>query len=88
MLFERGRRDALAWAQHIGLTADHVRQLGGRCSSDTDRSGVTAAPLAEGCGEPQAASESELSAPELLSLPPEQLPMLVSVPRQLRHFLS
>ena len=27
MLFERGRRDALAWAQHIGLTAEHVQHL-------------------------------------------------------------
>lgn len=27
MLFERGRRDALAWAQTVGLRGEHVRAL-------------------------------------------------------------
>lgn len=88
MLFERGRRDALAWAQHVGLaallpaaetqstTAEEPVTAGGMASKGTKTAGI------EGGGD---AVWQEMR--RLLGTPPGQLQLMLAVPVELQHML-
>jgi hypothetical protein len=97
MLFERGRRDALAWAQHVGLAAllpaaaDAQQSPGAAAAS-------AAGHLTNGCGDVSAAAKAAdaadvgkpdelLSAGVLLQTPPGELPLMLPVPGELQHML-
>jgi hypothetical protein len=88
MLFERGRRDTLAWAQHIGLTAQHVQQLHAakhkRAARPTAAAAAAAAAAPAGHADMSCAQEV---AAQLLATSPDELPMLVHVPDSELHFL-
>jgi hypothetical protein len=77
MLFERGRRDALAWARRTGAPAAAAAVAGASCADaggaqrDLGQLGAAGAPCAAA----------------LLATRPEQLPMLVPVPQRLLHWL-
>lgn len=72
MLFERGRRDALAWAQTVRLSGEHVRALrAARQSTAAEAAAVGAAAADLGW----------------LSASPDDLRMLVPVPQELMRFL-
>ncbi|WIA11772.1 hypothetical protein OEZ85_011866 [Tetradesmus obliquus] len=89
MLFERGRRDALAWAQHVGLdallpapetqspTAAEAVTADGMAGKGTKAAGV------EGGGD--AAVWQEMRS--LLGMPPGELPLMLAVPAELQRML-
>lgn len=116
-LFERGRRDALSWAQHIGLTAaaaagispaTGLQSTGGVAGHATRLGDVrTLAPSGVTYLENQGAADRNklddatmaahqqghvgaipsVAASSLLSVPVEQLPLIMPVPQKLYHML-
>lgn len=82
MLFERGRRDVLAWAHHIGLTAEHVQHLraltGASASAEAPAAGaVSGGGAGVGTGDLQWLQQGV-----------DELPLLLDVPPDLMHFLG
>jgi hypothetical protein len=94
MLFERGRRDALAWAQYIGLEPEHVQQLRGGKAARQGGAGVVgsrtagaAAPAGPAAAATTVATTSPGEDLSWLSISPDDLPVVVPVPNDLMHFL-
>jgi hypothetical protein len=94
MLFERGRRDALAWAQHVGLAALLPAAGGDPASAPTSQK--PAAPVRRagtaGCARAaDAASEGGhvewQAVRRLLATPPGELELMLPVPAELQHML-
>ena len=89
MLFERGRRDALAWAQHVGLAALLPAAASPQSAAAAAAPGEGPAPRGEGAAAAGSQGKLELwqTVRGLLSTPPGELPLMLPVPAELQHML-
>jgi hypothetical protein len=91
MLFERGRRDALAWAQHVGLAAllpaaapQHQAAAAAARGEQAGRGGRLADAADAADQEEHGVWQAVRS---LLATPPGELSLMLPVPAELQHML-